>query len=198
MLKYILILFFHLSFTYISKSISCWHCAIIKAKTAAQLGYIRNPFLTREKNKKILYHIENAPVIGLYMRGLRQADSTTDFKLATQATSPKFLFPRTSQVLASELLVNTQARAVNQKLWGHQKMPYHWAWSKSIEPATVSRLPSATVSRFLQQLSSPTPQQRFWNIPRTLGNPKCPHSPRDKANQSRYRSYTLCRNFSTL
>jgi hypothetical protein len=36
------------------------------------------------------------------VRGLRQADSMTGFKLAVQKTMPRSLFPRTGQVLASQ------------------------------------------------------------------------------------------------
>jgi hypothetical protein len=38
------------------------------------------------------------------VRGLSQADSMTDFKLAGQETRPRSLFPGTGQVQASQLL----------------------------------------------------------------------------------------------
>ena len=50
------------------------------------------------------------------LRGVRQADPMTGFKLAGQETRPKFLFPRTGQVRSSQLLGKAQVWAANQKL----------------------------------------------------------------------------------
>jgi hypothetical protein len=45
----------------------------------------------------------------MILRGLSHADSITGFILAVQETRPKFLFPRTGLIRASQLLGKTKS-----------------------------------------------------------------------------------------
>ena len=61
------------------------------------------------------------------VRGLRQADSVTGSKLAVLEIRLRSFFPRTKQFQANQSLEEPQARAANQKLPSHQKLPCHLA-----------------------------------------------------------------------
>lgn len=89
----------------------------------------------------------------------------TGFKLASQETRSKFLIPRSGQIQASQILETPQAAPPP-------------GLGQESESGKDSNQP-------------PPPQQGFRNIPRVLDNPKDPHTPRDPANQSRYRPCTV-------
>ena len=106
-------------------------------------------------------------VITLFtLRGLSQADSMTDFKLAGQETRPRSLFPGTGQVQASQLLEKPQA--------------------------CVKGTPPQLIKGQLAKLVAKRPRATLpWHEARivSLGH-SITQIPRERTHQSRYRSPT--------